>query len=389
MKVLHIASSHGGQSVAFNADHYFAAANTALVENSTEAHSQITYRKAGTISNLRTYLSSNATSGKAGSQLHLHINGSSQISITIPANSTGWFEATGTATVADGDEVNTRFWNRSNNSNAVIHVISTVFDTGGPAVMRFGAINFANGAQLSGRYPALSDNFASMAGTTESAAQYTWPARGTFKNLQVNLSANSGGSDDRLRKNGANGNLYVNTPTAGTGIFEDTSNADAVADGDEVNFSHAQGTSGASSVTVEVVSVEYHPSEVAVALVHGSTISVPGAASGFSYALPGGSGNAFPATNAGALHLIHQARHLTRFFVNVTGNTVPGGGTAKGDVLVTGAQASGSEIDFTPGGTGLFETNCDQAYLSTDTMAFRWTATGGGESKGTGDLLAK
>lgn len=91
--------------------------------------------------------------------------------------------------------------------------------------------------------------------TTEAPAQSTWRTASTLSGLYVKVTAyslNSGNLTIRTRKNLANGNQSISA--TGTGEFEDLTNTDSVAAGDEINFSSVTGgTSG--SVSVACVSV--------------------------------------------------------------------------------------------------------------------------------------
>lgn len=74
---------------------------------------------------------------------------------------------------------------------------------------------------------------------SEIFTQTTWRTPGTFSNLYVRVSSNSGtgGGTFSFRKNTAAGNQTVSVPSATTGEFTDSTHTDAVAAGDLINYS--------------------------------------------------------------------------------------------------------------------------------------------------------
>ena len=97
-------------------------------------------------------------------------------------------------------------------------------------------------------------NAATGMATTESDVQYTIRRATTYSNLRVFLQSNSVNADSswRLRIDtgggAANGNQVATLTASTTGAFEDTTNSDAVAASDEINYSLVTGGTSGSMV---------------------------------------------------------------------------------------------------------------------------------------------
>lgn len=85
----------------------------------------------------------------------------------------------------------------------------------------------------------------------EATVQVTSRTVGTYTKLYISVPTNTftGTGTVRFRKNTANGNQSASIPAATTGEFQDSSNNDAVASGDNVNYIVTT-TAGANSFTV-------------------------------------------------------------------------------------------------------------------------------------------
>ena len=86
-----------------------------------------------------------------------------------------------------------------------------------------------------------------LARTTETDVQVTWNVGGTLSNLTLRVSTNAttASSTFRTRLNAGNGGQSVSIGAGATGFFEDTTNTDTIASGDEVNYQMVAGTGGA------------------------------------------------------------------------------------------------------------------------------------------------
>jgi hypothetical protein len=108
--------------------------------------------------------------------------------------------------------------------------------------------------------------------TTDSATRYSWitgvgaqaSTEGdvqvkmnvpcVFRNMYVGINANDRDSTTtfRTRINGSNGNQVVSIAAFGTGITEDTTNSDSIADEDLVNYSIVTGTGAGELITYRI-----------------------------------------------------------------------------------------------------------------------------------------
>lgn len=96
--------------------------------------------------------------------------------------------------------------------------------------------------------------------TSEVAVRVPWREAGVISNLCVIAALNSVNavSTVRLRKNGANGNSIVNISANGTGFFEDTTNTDTIAAGDQICFMLTHGAA-TGTITPTMVSFIFTP----------------------------------------------------------------------------------------------------------------------------------
>lgn len=94
----------------------------------------------------------------------------------------------------------------------------------------------------------------SQAFSTESEIQIKPRVDFVGSNAQVRVAANTAVANSilRLRKNATNGNQVVTITGLTTGLFQDTTNSDAIAATDEVNYSLAVGAAGTNIVITAV-----------------------------------------------------------------------------------------------------------------------------------------
>lgn len=184
---------------------------------------------------------------------------------------------------------------------------------------------------------------------TESNAQITIRAAGTFSNVGVVVTANSDVSNRTvtLRKNTADGNQSFSITAAGTGLFQDSTNSDSVSAGDLVCIKIA----GQTSITVRAVFVVFAPSSNTIALLvtFRLTYSTASTTSYFSYSSNVG---APTTTEADAKIKIKNAGTLRYFYTNVLTNTST-------NAITMGNRINGANgnltLSITASGTGVFE----------------------------------
>jgi len=250
--------THG--QVPASSTRYAVCASAGLFFNATEAKTQIAYHEPGVMDQLA---ARTLSVGKGiANTLTLRINGDfGNSNISIPNSSTAyWEDNTNTDTIADGDLVNFSLANATLSTTTVealaIHFTPT--DTNSTFV-RYAAVNFHNLWGTGKDSAALSANVVA-ASSTEARHQCRMAASGTLSNLFLRLTTNSrGGVDAGIRINGVDGNLFIDTGNAGTGVFEDTTNTDVVVEGDLVNYHFDGGAivGFSDTITMDMLSVEW------------------------------------------------------------------------------------------------------------------------------------
>jgi len=107
-----------------------------------------------------------------------------------------------------------------------------------------GKTRVAQNASQTQSFPVANTNLASGIDNV-----FTTHAAGTYSKLFINVVANDrAASSFKFRKNGADGNQVISITGSTTGDFEDTSNSDAVVDGDEINLRTSTGAGGTTFI---------------------------------------------------------------------------------------------------------------------------------------------
>lgn len=207
-----------------------------------EASNQITYRVAGTISNLYIRV---VTNDRGASTVRSRINGAngSQVA-SITASTTGEFEdITNSDAVAATDEVNASLVTGAGGTVFSYRIVSIILNpTSGTSTLYYAG----SGASLSTAGSTLYSNIVGSIEThnaTEASVQQSFRTAGTLNNFFVNVRTNtrSDATTYRVRVNAGNGNQSVSVNAAATGIHEDTTNSEAIVSGDEVDVSTTVG----------------------------------------------------------------------------------------------------------------------------------------------------
>ena len=211
--------------------------------NATEANAQSPWGIAGTFSRLSVTITTN---DRSTSTVTMRIDGADgNLTVTIPASTTGTFEDTSNTDVISGGElVNTFLALGGTGSNFIEGPRSIDFTPASGAAHRL-----ASGAQsnLNSVNPYF---FAPIGGQqtgsfTEAHYQVACPA-GTWSNLAFEMRTNSRGTatDVKSRVGGADGNQIVTVSAGTTGSFEDVTNSDTVSAGDLIGITVDNGTGG-------------------------------------------------------------------------------------------------------------------------------------------------
>ena len=236
-------------------------------QTTTEAERTHTARVAATYSRLTVTVIAN---DRGASTVGFRKNGANgNQTVSIGASATGVFQdLTNADSVVDGDEIN---YVHTTGAGGTTH-IATSYAVVARAVrvqtlVHGLARNFA-GASTTYAIPLAGDGGNP---TTEADAQLTARYSGTWAHLYVYVSANARVTTTTLlsRKNAADGNQTLSIGAGATGVFEDTSNADSVVDGDVLNVRLATGT-GTQTLTTQIIKTDFVPQGHAVPLCGGS-----------------------------------------------------------------------------------------------------------------------
>jgi hypothetical protein len=225
--------------------------------SSTEANRYRTYQHATTLSNLFVRIELNGTT--ATSTLGVRKNGvNGALTVSIGAGATGVFEdVTNSDTVAIGDEM-VYVCDTGAGGTLTVSLISVLSDpTSGNTIetqIITGSANLSNASET--RYAPV--NGGPGLSTTEANHKCRCRTAAVWENLYVQVSANARSTDTIFgsRKNGAAGSLTLTVGASATGVFEDLSNADTLAAGDDYNFFMTTGT-GTGTLTFQLLSAEF------------------------------------------------------------------------------------------------------------------------------------
>ena len=215
-----------------------------------EAGRQITYHSAGVASDFHAVVSANATT--TDSTIITRLNGAngSQL-LTIAGGTTGEFEDdVNTDTIADGDEYNYLITVGAT-STLTLSFVGHSFAATTNTVKRMGGDERGMSTASTVFYRnVIAQKFFN---TTEAHVQNRFETAGTLKNFLLNVGANARSTDTVFvsRINGADGNQTLTIAGGATGIAEDTTNTDTIADEDLVNFKATTGT-GTGEINVSM-----------------------------------------------------------------------------------------------------------------------------------------
>lgn len=337
-----------------------------------EAAAAVTMRKAATVSKLAIQISSNTRA--TACTLKSRRNGADgNLTITIGAGLTGHFEdATHSDAIADGDtycfQIDT---STGGGSLSIKYILAQIVSASGNAHNYLGSgdtpYSSSSTTQL---FYAYTGDMTGVSSDADNTSRPPITAAGTLSRLQVYVSANGRGTATVItsRVNGADGNQTISVSAGATGMFEDATHSDAVAEGDRCGYTIAPG-SGTGTITIRRVSM----------LFVGTADETPymsteqqSAVSGTRY------GNAAQTdtstTEADAQVTIPFAATLRR----VTGrqNFGSGGGTLRS--RVNGANGNGLASTGSSGAATLADTSNTDTLAAGDLFCLSWTTSNNG-----------
>jgi hypothetical protein len=234
--------------------YYFTIAGGFNSLNTTEANVQTKMKSGGTLKN---FFMSVATNGRSTDTIYRsRKNGADgNLIITVTAATTGFFEDTSNSDTYAADD---------------LLALSGTTSTGGGNVVAQGGVGtestdgtmpLIGGALTSIVVNAATTNYLATSGhiatsTTEAETRGQINVATTASKLEIYLSANTVSADStfRLRVNGADVNQSVTITASTTGWFEDASNSDVIASGDELAYSLVTGATG-TSMTIQTTAM--------------------------------------------------------------------------------------------------------------------------------------
>jgi len=247
--------------------------------NTNEAHAAIVHRGSDCVlQNLRARLTTNSRA--ANSTITTQKNGSatSQV-VTITASTTGTYtDLTNTVSLTAGDTYSYALAIGATSGTLLLNALTAELESTGQSVSPlscFGTVSLTTASAT--RYIALGGRLQSML-ATESEAQLKTPVAGSWSHLRLYVTAARATTTTvRSRKNSANGNQLLSI--TGTGAFEDTSNSDTVAAGDNLSISLVTG-SGADTLTIVNASSTFTPSTAGASVIAAPIMASTSASAG-------------------------------------------------------------------------------------------------------------
>lgn len=329
----------------------------------TEAQRQIKAKFAGVYSGLRVRVNTNSLSTATTTIVFRKNGANGNQTVSIPAGATGVFEdTTNSDTIADGDFFSLSVSTASGgtgtiNTNLIqMRVSKTV-----------GIQQIMAGSGVPSTATASTSYFGAFGGTlvnattiAEARKQPVVRASSTLANMQLYVISNGRSTDTllRSRKNGANGNMLITVPAGATGYFEDTTNSDSLAAGDNFNYAFTTGT-GAGTISWSTISAFLTPTgTIMTPLLAASNNATVTFAVGTLFHPFGGSILGTIASEANAYTKYNYSATLSNLFLSVSANTHTGTRTI--NFRKNGANGN-QTFTISAGATGYFEdtTNTD------------------------------
>lgn len=208
----------------------------------------------GVLSNLQTDISGNTT-GVTTTLVSRINNATGNQTVSITSNTTGVFEdTTNSDTVVAGDDINMMYSATGAASGLTVALHSMQFLNTSSRQN-----NIYNGMQPAGasRAASATASFYAPLGivpatniTTESAMniQHFFPCLNSMMKVYITANTYSVAATMTSRKNSGAGNQTISITAGATGLFEDTTNSDALGANDDFCFSIVGGSTGAASL---------------------------------------------------------------------------------------------------------------------------------------------
>ena len=348
--------------------------------STVETEKQILHRTPGIISKLYVRVTANTVNGNSG--VDIRKNGISVMSITIGPNATGVFENTvDNVMVAAGDKLAYQTVPGAATGSLTIPIFSVLFEASvaTDTITRLAntgpALNYTT-ASVS-RYNGVAGHHSSGTGS-EIQNKSKIRKAATGKNLAIYVSANARTTDTlvRTRKNAANGACLITIPPGGTGWFEDTTNSDTLAVGDDYAIVVVTGT-GTEIMTVQSTSIDLVTTSQWGSTFNGRTATFTLNAGSIQY-FPIGGGLNTGTAEISARQKTRMPVQFSELVVHVVTNTLTADSIVK--VRKNGLDTSMSAT-VTAGATGYFiDSSNTETFSDTDDISFQMIAGATGTS---------
>ena len=228
----------------FGLTRFYFCANANFNNNATEVNRQVTYRSAGTLSNLWANVTANTVNGTSTWRTRVNaVNGAQ--SLSVGASTTGIFEdATNTDSIAAADEVNYSLVTGGTSGSITTQSLTTVWSATTNTTIHHGGGTLTPSFDSATEFIPLGSGGQTV--SAEAETKFDFNSAGTLKNLFAYIPTNgrTTTSTFRSRKNAVDGVMSLSIAGSATGVFEDTVNTDSVAANDDLNYSLTNGTGG-------------------------------------------------------------------------------------------------------------------------------------------------
>lgn len=348
-----------------------------LAQSGTESVTEMPVREAGVFNNLYIRVFTNTLNQTAVFTTRKS-QADTAITLSVSAAATGVFEDTSnSASYADTDEIACKMVIAAGSGSIIVTQVAHQFeptDTSKTVVClaAFAAVNITSASATQYTQPCCT----MAVGATEADQKWRVGAGFTSSNFYVNVNANARTTTTtfRTRVNGANGNQLVSVVAAATGIFEDTSNSDTLADGDDYNYSWTTGT-GTETMTIVTIASKVTSANGQFPLITGVTAGVATGVGTTTYVPANGRYE----VNNNEIRSKAQPRFtfdVTKLSALISANTL----SANATIRVRDDGANGNNLlTITASTPGLYQdtTNSDTITSGTDDVNYQ-IATGAG-----------
>lgn len=333
----------------------------------TESRKKLTYRTAGTFSNL--YINVLTNDRNASTFRTRKATANANLVCSITGSTTGKFaDTTNTDVVTAGDDWHSQLTTGSG---------GTVFTAKETLVL------FSSTANTSARAGGTDVSFSTASATTpvnfwgaifpntglDSVVALTYRTAGTLKNMFINVRTNARTTTTSAvsRINSATGALAISITAGTTGTLEDTTHSDVVANGDLVNFALVSST-GTETLVYDSITADFESTNGQQMYVNADGGGDAQAAGVTTYYAFMGAPSA-DTTEANVLAQISLPLVLSLLQINISANTIALDSTLR---LRKNSGNANQVVTITALTTGLFrDTTNKDTILASDTLDYQ------------------